>query len=909
MKKKALIFFPHNPYPPRTGAHQRCLSMLEAFKKLGYDVTLFGSTLLTDNLWQVDSIKNLQKNFDIGVEVYQGTSADKQFMAQTYASRKGEFNWDFYTPPGLCESFRKFFKSLSPDIIVINYAFWARLVIGNEFNSSLKVIEMHDLLSLTTKMQQVISSFLTEPPFISGKVDHKLLDKSLFSKLTLNTDIEEYWLYDQFDFTIAISPQEAQHVQTQTCRTTVKYIPLSYNVELINNTYTNPPLFVIGPNYFNIQGYLYFTDKILPLVLSQAPEFVLQVIGDACSLLVPTDGINLLGFIPSLKQLYAESKFAVCPLIGGTGQQVKIVEAMANGLPVIALQNVAESSPIQHNINGFVATNAAEFANYTIKLFTNQNLCRQMGQAARETVNNEFSKQKLLEKLYFLAPNNIQNQIFKAEKNKLIVIIDGVFFQLYKTGIARVWKSLLEEWVESGFAKHIIVLDRAGTAPVIPSIRYRPVPAYDYNATDVDREMLQQVCDEEGADIFISSYYTTPLSTPSVFLAHDMIPELMGWNLNHPMWREKHYGIQHASAYIAVSENTAKDLVKVFPNIPLDSVTVASNGVNHKIFSPACLEDINQFKNKYGITKPYFMLVGSGGYKNTILFFKAFAQLCSKQGFEIVCTGGGWELETELRNYTSGSVVHMLQLSDEELSIAYSGAVALVYPSKYEGFGLPILEAIACGCPVVTCPNGSIPEVAGDAAIYVNDDDVDELADALCEVQKPSVRNSLVAAGLEQAQKFSWAKMADTVSSALVEATLLPLNLKQINLVIFPDWSQSEDALCTELLQVIQAIATHPDSSRTTLLVDNGEISEEEANLILSSVAMNLLMAEDLDISEGLEISLVGHLSEMQWKVLLPKITARIILENENQAAIAKAETIPSYELDNILLNNCIMST
>ncbi|MBC6471505.1 MAG: glycosyltransferase [Hormoscilla sp. GM102CHS1] len=102
--------------------------------------------------------------------------------------------------------------------------------------------------------------------------------------------------------------------------------------------------------------------------------------------------------------------------------------------------------------------------------------------------------------------------------------------------------------------------------------------------------------------------------------------------------------------------------------------------------------------------------------------------------------------------------------------------MALVYPSKYEGFGLPVLEAMACGCPVITSPNASIPEVAGEAVIYVHDEDVDGLVNALCEVQKPGVRNSSIAAGLEQAKKFSWSTMAEKVSSALMDATLLGLN-------------------------------------------------------------------------------------------------------------------------------------
>ncbi|WP_333335946.1 methyltransferase domain-containing protein [Microcoleus sp. BROC3] len=482
----------------------------------------------------------------------------------------------------------------------------------------------------------------------------------------------------------------------------------------------------------------------------------------------------------------------------------------------------------------------------------------------------------------------------------LTILVDGVFFQMYRTGIARVWRSLLEEWAENGFAKHIIVLDRVGTSPKIGGIRYCTVPAYDYSKTDADREMLQQVCDETGADLFISTYYTTPLSTPSVFMAYDMIPEVLGANLNESMWKEKHHAIRHALAYIAISEKTARDLIKVFPEIAHKSVTVAHCGVQ-SLFSPASPEDIKGFKNKYGISKPYFISVGGAAdYKNSILFFKAFAQLASKQGFEIVCTGSGVVLEGELRNYTLGTVVHKLQLNDEELRLAYAGAVALVYPSKYEGFGLPVLEAISCGCPVITCPNASIPEVAGEAALYVNDEDVEGLTDALCEVQKPKVRNSLIAAGLEQAKKFSWSKMAKTVSSVLIDETLVRLNLKEINLIVFPDWTQPEESLGLELERVVRAIATHTDKSKITLLVDSSNISEEDANLALSSVAMNLLMEEDLDVSDGPEISLIGELSKNQWSALIPRLYGRIVLENESREAIAalEYEEIPSYLLD-----------
>ena len=106
-----------------------------------------------------------------------------------------------------------------------------------------------------------------------------------------------------------------------------------------------------------------------------------------------------------------------------------------------------------------------------------------------------------------------------------------------------------------------------------------------------------------------------------------------------------------------------------------------------------------------------------------------------------------------------------------------------------------------------------------------------------------------------------------------------------------------------ELQRVIRAIAIHPDSSQITLLVDTGNISNEDAGFILSSVTMNLLLQEDLDVSEGPEISLVGKLGEIQWEALFPRIYSRIMLENENQEMITqvKAETISSYELDSFI--------
>jgi len=135
-------------------------------------------------------------------------------------------------------------------------------------------------------------------------------------------------------------------------------------------------------------------------VLSSATSFKLNVTGSfPFNTPAAGEGVTLTGFVPDLKQVYASSRFFICPVFGGTGQQIKIVEAMAHGLPVVALRFAAERSPLRHGINGLVADNAEEFAAHTVRLWSDPALCRQLGEAARETVAVEFSGDRLTESL------------------------------------------------------------------------------------------------------------------------------------------------------------------------------------------------------------------------------------------------------------------------------------------------------------------------------------------------------------------------------------------------------------------------------------------------------------------------------------------------------------------------------
>lgn len=355
-----------------------------------------------------------------------------------------------------------------------------------------------------------------------------------------------------------------------------------------------------------------------------------------------------------------------------------------------------------------------------------------------------------------------------GEEDAPRIVLDGVFFQLNNTGIARLWRSILEEWANEDFGKQVVVLDRGGTLPPMPGIRTRKVPPFRYEAMDLDPYMLEWVCRDEQADIFISTYYTVPVGTPSLFVAYDMIPEVMGMNLREAAWVAKHAAIHHAQGFAAISGSTARDLNKYFPEALLPNIAILPLGVN-PLFKPSSPEELDAFRHKYGLQSPFVLMVGfRHGYKNGRLLFEALGQEVNV-GMDVVCVGGLPTLEPELAGLVPQVRVHMLQLDDQELVLAYGATMALIYPSVYEGFGLPLLEAMACGCPVIAVRASSIPEVGGDAIQMVSGQDPSEVMEAIAKLRDPVQRTAFVEAGFQRVKHFTWAKAAEALKGAILK--------------------------------------------------------------------------------------------------------------------------------------------
>ncbi|WP_180900635.1 glycosyltransferase family 4 protein [Martelella soudanensis] len=362
------------------------------------------------------------------------------------------------------------------------------------------------------------------------------------------------------------------------------------------------------------------------------------------------------------------------------------------------------------------------------------------------------------------------------------LLVDGVFFQLSNSGIARVWRSLLPRLAAFPDIE-ITVLDR-GRSPRFAGIEYIDFPSYTFTSTASDSLLIDVFAKDCDADVFLTTYYTTPTQIPSVLIVYDMIPELFGFDMKLRAWQEKDLAISFAQYCLCISENTRKDLLRIYPKFDPERVTTAYCGLDSKAFRPREEKEVSAFRKEYEVAEDYCILVGSReqhtGYKNAGLlfdalkkqgqFFDVFDQ-SSRSELQILCVGGEPVVQ---KHFTEGLpdniTVKRVDLTDDELACAYTGARALVYPSLYEGFGLPVVEAMSCGCPVITTPHGSLKEVAGDAAVLISGKDANELANALKLAWNPAKRDELRERGLERAGRFTWEPMAEELRKLAFKA-------------------------------------------------------------------------------------------------------------------------------------------
>jgi len=287
-------------------------------------------------------------------------------------------------------------------------------------------------------------------------------------------------------------------------------------------------------------------------------------------------------------------------------------------------------------------------------------------------------------------------------------------------------------------------------------------------------------------DLLFVPAHVLPLVRPPLTLVtvHDLGYLTFPWS--HPLFQRLYldlstrWNIRVASHVLADSEATKQDLVARYGTSP-EKVTVAYPGYDESLAPVRDPAAIAAVKARYGIEGDYFLYLGTiQPRKNLARLIDAFAALeseISRHGIQLVLAGRrGWLYDDLFRQVRQqgleGHVRFVGYVLEEDKAALLSGAIALVFPSLYEGFGLPVLEAQACGCPVICSTAASLPEVAGEGALLVNPGDTAGWTKAMARLAAdPDLRARLAEQGFANLRRFSWERCARTVLQVIDSLT------------------------------------------------------------------------------------------------------------------------------------------
>lgn len=265
---------------------------------------------------------------------------------------------------------------------------------------------------------------------------------------------------------------------------------------------------------------------------------------------------------------------------------------------------------------------------------------------------------------------------------------------------------------------------------------------------------------EQDYDVFAVTYYDTYFlkylkGKPYVLTVYDMIHELFPQYFNNTdeVVANKLLLMKNAAQIIAISHNTKKDILKIYPEIDEAKIEVIYHGNS---ILPQSSTHINVPDN-------YILFVGArDNYKNFDFLVRSVKELFDADAsLQLICAGGGRFSNSELvlleELNLSDSVMQRRFTDDNELALLYKNAKCFVFPSEYEGFGIPVLESMACGCPIVLTRNSSFPEVAGEAGIFFEPGNKQDLKEKISSViYNDNLRAQFIAKGLERVQEFTW---------------------------------------------------------------------------------------------------------------------------------------------------------
>jgi glycosyltransferase involved in cell wall biosynthesis len=373
----------------------------------------------------------------------------------------------------------------------------------------------------------------------------------------------------------------------------------------------------------------------------------------------------------------------------------------------------------------------------------------------------------------------------KGMKAIMKILFDARVLGKQMHGIARYCQNVLQQLLaeDRGYT-YLVLIGRSEIrdrfSPSVP-VRWLQTRTPLYSIQE--QLLIPYLVRREAFDLFHSPTFAIPLpfSTKGIITIHDLIHLLFpqDYGFRHRLYYSMltRRAVSRGVKIFTVSEHSKKDIITLLKGHDRQ-ITVTPNGLDSQ-WVPQSIDAT--FMDRYGLNKGFVLFVGNPRpHKNFPRVLSAFKKLIQEDEYEgkLVAVGiDSQELPEDLRK----RVVFFPLSNDQDLRLLYSGADLLVSPSLYEGFGLPVLEAMACGCPVLVGDQGALPEIVGDAGRQVDPYNVYSLWEGIRDIlYHKEIRQGLIDRGLKRAAQYTWEKTAQKVLETYdsLENTLQNLNLK-----------------------------------------------------------------------------------------------------------------------------------